>query len=51
MLSLIGKIAVLYSQKLRDPVLLDGVDDIEELTNSISQKIWQKIVIASLGKT
>jgi hypothetical protein len=42
-LSLIGKVAALYSQSFRDPVLLDAADQIEVLTTSFSRKIWQKI--------
>ncbi|MGK0303535.1 MAG: hypothetical protein ACI89X_004430 [Planctomycetota bacterium] len=45
MLSLIGKVAALYVQGFPDPVALQGVDDIENLTTSLSRKIWQKIMI------
>ncbi|MFT4512450.1 MAG: hypothetical protein ACI91B_001144 [Planctomycetota bacterium] len=45
MLSLIGKVAALYVQGFLDPVALQGVDDIENLTTSLSRKIWQKIMI------
>jgi hypothetical protein len=45
MLSLIGKIAALYVQGFNDPVVLSGVDQIEDLTTSLSRKIWQKIMI------
>jgi hypothetical protein len=45
MLSLTGKLAALYVQKLRDPVIIDTVNEIEHLTASFSQKIWQKIMI------
>jgi hypothetical protein len=45
MLSIIGKIAALYSQSLEDPVVLDAVDDVEDLTTELSQKIWQKIAL------
>jgi hypothetical protein len=44
-LALASKIAALYVQSLRDPVLLDAVDDIEDLTAGFSRKIWQKITI------
>jgi hypothetical protein len=43
LLSLIGKTSALYSQSLEDPVVLDAVDDVEDLTTELSQKIWQKI--------
>lgn len=45
LLSLIGKISALYSQGLDDPVVLDAVDDVEDLTTELSQKIWQKITL------
>ncbi|MCA9083908.1 MAG: hypothetical protein KDA81_07620 [Planctomycetaceae bacterium] len=45
LLSLIGKIAALYAQSLPDPVVVGAVNDIETLTNGLSRKIWQKIVI------
>jgi hypothetical protein len=43
MLSLAAKVAALYADKLRDPVVIDAVGDIERLTTDLSQKIWQKI--------
>lgn len=45
MLSLIGKIAALYVQKFDDPVALAAVNEVEDLTTSLSRKIWQKIMI------
>jgi len=45
MLSLISKFAALYAQSIRDPVIFDAVNDIEQLTASLSNKIWQKIMI------
>lgn len=45
LLSLIGKLAALYAQSLPDPVVVAAVNDIETLTNGLSRKIWQKIVI------
>ncbi len=44
-MALISKIAALYSQGFSDPVLLDAVDDVEDLTAGFSRKIWQKITI------
>src|SRR5437879_1838603 len=44
-LALISKIAALYVQGFQDPVLLDAVDDMEDLTAGFSRKIWQKITI------
>lgn len=45
MLSLIGKLAALYAQSTSDSVVLQAVNDIETLTDGISRKIWQKIMI------
>jgi len=45
LLSLTGKVASLYVQDFQDPVALDAVNDIENLTTGLSRKIWQKIVI------
>lgn len=45
MLSLIGKVAAMYVQGFPDAVALQAVDDIENLTTSLSRKIWQKIMI------
>ncbi len=44
-LSLAGKIAALYAQSSRDPVVIAAVNDIESLTSNMSAKIWQKINI------
>jgi len=44
-LALISKIAALYAQSFQDPVLLDAVDAVEDLTAGFSRKIWQKITI------
>ncbi len=44
MLSLISKIAALYAQNVRDPVVINAVNDIENLTTGLSRKIWQKIM-------
>ena len=52
MLALISKIAALYVQGFQDPVLLDAVDDMEDLTAGFSRKIWQKItILENLGRT
>ena len=47
MLALIGKLAALYAEHMRDGVVLDAVNDIETFTSSLSRKIWQKITIIS----
>jgi hypothetical protein len=44
-LALISKVAALYVQGFQDPILLDAVDDVEDLTAGFSRKIWQKITI------
>jgi len=50
-LALISKIAALYVQGFQDPVLLDAVDDVENLTAGFSRKIWQKItILETLGR-
>ena len=43
--SLTSKTAALYAQHLSDPVVLDAVGDIETLAASLSNKVWQKIMI------
>jgi hypothetical protein len=50
MLALISKVAVLYAQDSTDPQTMDVVDDIEDLTNGLSRKVWQKIVLIQRGK-
>lgn len=51
MLSLIGKLAALYVQKFDDPVALAAVNEVEGLTNGLSRKIWQKIMIVNSDPT
>ncbi len=51
-LACISKIAALYVRGFEDPILLDAVDDVEDLTAGFSRKIWQKIsIIESFGRT
>lgn len=45
LLSLTAKVAALYAQSLPDVVVAEVVSDIERMTASMSQKIWQKITI------
>jgi len=45
LLSLTGKVGFLYVQKFDDPVSVKAVNDLENLTTSLSRKIWQKIMI------
>jgi hypothetical protein len=47
MLSLIGKLAALYGERFDDPVALNAVDEIEDLTTDLSRKIWQKIALVN----
>ena len=51
MLSLTGKIAVLYVQNFDDDVMLSAVNEIEELTTGLSRKIWQKLMILHADPT
>jgi hypothetical protein len=45
LLSISSKLAALHAQHLDDPVVLKAVSDIEGLASSLSNKVWQKIVI------
>lgn len=45
MLSLVGKLAALYAQSLPDMAVVSAVNEIETLTNSLSRKVWQKIMM------
>lgn len=45
MLSLAAKIAALYAQGTRDPIVIETASDIGQLTADLSAKIWQKITI------
>lgn len=47
MLALIAKLAALYAERMRDPLVIDAVSEIENLTTGLSRKIWQKISIIS----
>jgi hypothetical protein len=50
MLSLTNKLAALFAQHLPDPVIIDAVNDIEDLTTNLCNKIWQKITILDTGR-
>ncbi len=43
MLSLAAKIAALYAQATKDPVIIESTGGLEQLTANLSSKIWQKI--------
>lgn len=45
MLSLTSKVSALYANDYDDEVVLNTINEIEELTSSLSGKIWQKIMI------
>ena len=44
-LSLTGKVAALYIEGFQDPVALQAVNEVEDLTTGLSRKIWQKLMI------
>jgi hypothetical protein len=44
-LSLTGKVAALYIRGFDDPVALQAVNEVEDLTTGLSRKIWQKLTI------
>jgi hypothetical protein len=44
-LSLTGKVAALYIRDFADPVALQAVNEVEDLTTGLSRKIWQKLSI------
>jgi hypothetical protein len=44
-LSLTAKIAAIYAPYFEDEVSLRAVQEIEDLTNGLSRKIWQKLMI------
>ncbi|MFH0783656.1 MAG: hypothetical protein V2B20_17115 [Pseudomonadota bacterium] len=45
MLSLTSKLGFLYIQDFPDPIATDAVNDLENLTNGLSRKTWQKIML------
>ncbi|AZO10388.1 MULTISPECIES: hypothetical protein [unclassified Mesorhizobium] len=45
MLSITGKVAALFAQSVNDDVVINGVNDIENLSSNLSRKIWQKITL------
>jgi hypothetical protein len=49
LLSLTSKLAALHVQYVNDPVVLSAVNDIETLASSMSNKIWQKIMILDVA--
>lgn len=45
LLALLGKVAALYAQNSQDGVVLQAVEEVENLTATLSTKVWQKIMI------
>lgn len=45
LLALVGKIAAYHVASFQDEVVLAAVNEIEDLTNGLSRKIWQKLVL------
>jgi hypothetical protein len=50
MLALCSKISALYANGFKDEVVLQTINEIEELTTSLSRKIWQKISVLDISK-
>ncbi len=49
MLSIVGKLAALHVQHFDHPNVLDAVTNVESITQGLSAKIWQKIMILDLS--
>lgn len=49
MLSLVSKIGFLYVQNFDDAAANNAVNELDNLTNGLSRKIWQKIMIIQLS--
>jgi hypothetical protein len=47
MQALVGKLAALYAEGVRDAVVIDAINDIENLAANLGRQIWQKIMILS----
>lgn len=45
MLAILGKVAALYVQEFEDGEAVAAVNEVEALTNDLSRKIWQKLMI------
>ncbi len=45
MLSLAAKVAALYAQGTKDPVVVETASDLGQITSNMSGKIWQKITL------
>jgi hypothetical protein len=49
MLSLAAKVAALYAQSTKDPVVIEAASGLAQITSNLSNKIWQKINIVQTG--
>lgn len=47
MLSLVGKLAALYGERVHDSQVIEAINDVENLSTNLGRKIWQKITILS----
>ncbi|MCK5720460.1 MAG: hypothetical protein KAH84_11010 [Thiomargarita sp.] len=45
MLAIVGKVAAIYAQDLPETAIVSAVNELESLTNGLSRKIWQKLII------
>lgn len=45
LLALVGKVAAYYLASFQDEVVLTAVNEIEDLSNGLSRKIWQKLML------
>jgi len=45
LLALVGKVAAYYLGNVQDEVVLAAVNEIEDLANGLSRKIWQKLML------
>ena len=50
MLSLTSKVATLYAQGFRDPIVIQAVNDIGQIAGDLNAKIWQKIMIIMMNE-
>lgn len=49
MLSMAAKVAAVYAQSTKDPVVVAASSDLQQITSNLSAKVWQKITIAQSG--
>lgn len=48
LLSLSAKVAALYAQGTRDPVVIETTSDLGQITSNMAGKIWQKITMVQM---